>query len=402
MTPGRPPTPSAAPNTGRRETLLAFSLMTIFSLSALLVALMPVITPHLRDDAGLTSADIGLLTSSFLFAYALVEFPASIAASRLGGWMYLACGFSLAAGCIVMAWADSLPALVAGRMLQGLGAGSVMVTGGVVIARAVRAERLDYVWGITGAGWGVGTIVGLFLFPTVDRLGGYTAVLLAAAAVIAAATTLVLLQRPVRARPPVETRAGWAFYARGIRTVAAARDVNLLGLFNATSLAVGVAALVWTPELLSDTQDAGLEIAAYVTAGLGLAQIVANPAGAWATGRWGRRPVLFWSQIALAATTFALPFAPGIAAALALVLLVGFFNMTYFPPLFAALPAVVDLRLVGLATAWVSVVGMLSSLLFPWLLGLMLDAGLGYTAGYVVLAMFAAAGAAAVRLLRRA
>jgi MFS family permease len=181
--------------------------------------------------------------------------------------------------------------------------------------------------------------------------------------------------------------------------VAANRDVNLLGLCNAASLAVAVGAVVWTPVFFQEARGAGPGIAAYITAGLGLSQLLGNPLGALAAGRWGARPVMGWSLAALAVTTALVPATPSLLAGFVLIFLVGFFDMSYFAPMFAAVPRVVDLPLVGLASAWVSIVGIAGSLLAPWLFGLLLDAGWGYPAGYLMLAAFAVAGLAGTRFL---
>lgn len=390
----------AASKVRLQETLLAFSLMAFFALSALMLALMPVVTPALQERFGLTASDLGLLTSGYLLAYALVEFPAGMAAGRWGGWVFAVSGLALVAGSVVFAASSSLPGFFAGRVLQGLGGGAVVIVGSPVLAHSIRPGRLGWAWGVMGAGWGVGTIAGLFLFPTVEQVAGFRAVLLVAAAICLAVTVLTLVQAPVRARPALAAGLSLRDYLHGIVRVATNREINLLGIFNAASLAIAVGALVWTPVFLSSERGVGPAAAAYVTAGLGLAQIFANPLGASAAGRWGRRPVIFWSLVGLAAVTILLPLTPGLLPALLLVLLIGFFDMSYFAPMFAAVPEVVELPLVGLGAAWMSVVAIGSSLLAPWLFGLMLDAGWGFLAGYLMLAAFAAIGTAVVRFFR--
>jgi hypothetical protein len=97
-----------------------------------------------------------------------------------------------------------------------------------------------------------------------------------------------------------------------------------------------------------------------------------------------------------------------------LVVLAGFFTMTYFSPMFGLVPEVVQRpEHVGPATGLVNIVGFAISLLTPWVFGLLLDAvgatptgagaagptaSTGYAAGYLMLAAFPAFGALALVL----
>jgi hypothetical protein len=57
---------------------------------------------------------------------------------------------------------------------------------------------------------------------------------------------------------------------------------------------------------------------------------------------------------------------------------------------------------VGLAGAYVNVLGFAGSLGAPWLFGVLLDQGRGFGAGYLLLAAFALAAAVGVLFLRSA
>ena len=62
--------------------------------------------------------------------------------------------------------------------------------------------------------------------------------------------------------------------------VALNREVLLLGLFNAASLAVGTGVLIWTPDFLQSEYGSSAGVAAYLTAGLAMAQLMGAPGGA--------------------------------------------------------------------------------------------------------------------------
>jgi sugar phosphate permease len=67
---------------------------------------------------------------------------------------------------------------------------------------------------------------------------------------------------------------------------------------------------------------------------------------------------------------------------------------------YALIPHFVELKLTGLASGTVSGMGFLGSLATTWLVGVMLDAAWGYSAGYWLLTAFAVLGLASALLLR--
>jgi MFS family permease len=207
---------------------------------------------------------------------------------------------------------------------------------------------------------------------------------------------VALSRKPVRALPEKvsETIASPRDLGRMLGAVALNRKVLLLGLFNAASLAVGTGVLIWTPDFLSAQRASSAGVAAYLTAGLAVAQLLGAPAGAAAAMRRGRMPVIVASMVAMTLATAAVPLVPGRAAVFVMVMLVGFFSLAYFSPRFAMIADVVaSPEQVGPAAGLINLLGFGISTLPPWLFGLALDRGLGYRAGYLVLAAFGAVGA---------
>ena len=78
--------PSAAPEAAAAPTLLIvlapFALG--YFLSNLFRAVNAVVGPHLVDDLGLGAAALGLLTSAYLFAFALFQLPLGVLLDRFG------------------------------------------------------------------------------------------------------------------------------------------------------------------------------------------------------------------------------------------------------------------------------------------------------------------------------
>ncbi len=330
-----------------------------------------------------------------MFAYGAIGIPAGVAAARWGGRVLaISCTFFVL-GSLVFALSSSYAGFMVGRLLQGLGGGMVLPVSSPIIARFLRPEARNRGWGVFASGKGLGALVSLLAMPSVAALGGYRAVYLAAAALSLVVGVIALAQKPVRARP-AETGEATSLPAlgRALGAVAVNRRVLLLGLFNAASLAVGTGVLIWTPDFLRAEYGTSVGVAAYLTAGLAVAQTVGAPAGAIGAVRWGRMPVIAGSMIAMTIATALVPVVGTHVAVFIMVMLVGLFSLAYFSPRFAMIPEVVARpEHIGPASGLINALGFVISMLAPWLFGLALDRGLGYSAGYLVLAAFGAAGA---------
>lgn len=392
-------------NTRAGTNLLSVLFMLCLSLTGLGLSLMPVIADQLQTSFDYSDSQIGLLTSVLMFALGAVAIPAGLAAARWGGRV-LAIGYGLLIlGSLVFAFSASYGWFVAARLVQGIGAGVTVPTCGAVIADCISDRYRGRAWGIFGTGHGLGVVFALLVMPSVAQAGGYRAVFLLTAALTVVVGAAVLTQASVRRKPSHRGEVlGARALARALAGVAGNRRVLLLSLFNTAALAVGVGALVWTPQFLRTGFGAGLSVSAYLTAGLGLAQLVANPLGAVAMARWGKLGVIFTSMALMTICTAAVPFVPGLWLVFVFVTVAGFLTMAYFSPLFAAIPEVVKRpEQVGAATGFVEVFGFTGALLAPWLFGLLLDTlggENGYVAGYLLLAAFGAVATAGVAFFR--
>jgi MFS transporter, NNP family, nitrate/nitrite transporter len=391
----------------RRAELVAVVLMFYFSLTAYSLTLIPAVAGELQGQLALNDSQIGLLTSVLMLALGATAIPAGLVAGRLGGRVMIgACGLFVA-GSVLFALSTSFGWLLAGRALQGVGVGVTVPACSVVLNRYLPPEKRGRAWGIFGAGHGLGVMIALFAMPVLARSAGYRGVFLATAGLAAALGVAITALRPVRARPEgSQESSDRRELARSLRTAATNRRILLLALFNVATLGVGVGALAWTPHYLEVQFGSGAAGAGQLTAMVGAAQLAGNAMGAAAMARWGKLPVITVSLMLLAVTILAVPFASSLWAVCVLVTLAGLFSMTFFAPLYAYIPSVVAKpEQVGLASGVVNVFGFGGALLTPYLFGMILDrlgAGSGYLAGYLLLALFAAAGTAGAFLFRRA
>ena len=386
--------------------LLAAILMLVFVTSAICLSLPPVVKGDLTGNLGLSDPQYGLLSTVFLALYGISGFTSGILAARWGGRLLLVCCGCFFLGSLIFGLSSNMGGFLVGRGLQGLGGGMVIATCSPTMAQAIPPKWLNRAWGILGAGWGLGSAVALLVMPSIENAGGYRAVFLTTAGLALVVGLAALSQRAVRMKPshPEGTTS-----LRGLMvatgSVITNRKVLLLGFINASALAVGVSVLAFTPSFLQDVHGAGKDISIYLLAGLGAAQVVGNPVGAVATARWGKFAVILLSMIPMVIVTAVVGIVPGVALTFIMVLLAGFFSMSYFPPMLSYMPEVVAKPWqVGPATGLNTALGFGGSMLFPYFFGLILKGGghtqTWYLVAYLMLAVFAAFGTASMVFFR--
>jgi MFS family permease len=380
--------------TRRGADLLAGSLFLVFVMSAVTLSLLPVVTDQLRTDIGLTDAQIGLLTSVFMGFYGASGILSGIGASRWGGRLLgVSCG-CFVVGSLIFGLSSSFAGFLFGRALQGIGGGMVIATSNPVLAHALPREWLGRALGILGSGFGLGSMVALFGMPAIQSAGGYRAVFLTTAGLGLVVGVAVLSQKAVRALPRhPEGTTTFRGLAVSLGAVVTNRRVLILGLCNMAGLALGVGALAWTPSFLQDVHGASEATSVYLIAGLGAAQVIGNPLGVVAAGRWGKFGVIVSGVIAMLVTTAIVGIVPGVPLVAALVTAAAFFGMFFFPAMLAYVPEIVAKpEQVGPGTGLNTSMGFVGSLVAPWIFGLILDAGGqsrgSYVAGYLMLGAF--------------
>jgi sugar phosphate permease len=101
-----------------------------YYLSYLLRTVNAVISPDLTGELGLSAADLGLLTSTYFFAFGLAQIPVGIALDRYGPRRVEATLLLITAlGGVLFATGESLPTLAGARGLIGLGVAACLMAG---------------------------------------------------------------------------------------------------------------------------------------------------------------------------------------------------------------------------------------------------------------------------------
>jgi MFS family permease len=114
-----------------------------YFLSYLFRTVNALIAPNLTAELGLTASDLGLLTSTYLFAFALAQLPVGILLDRFGARRVQAVLLVIAAGgSLLFGLGQSTAALACGRILIGLGVSGALMAGLKSITQWFPKERV--------------------------------------------------------------------------------------------------------------------------------------------------------------------------------------------------------------------------------------------------------------------
>jgi MFS family permease len=127
------PTPGT---TARQVRWILCAVTPLVILSQFFRSSNAVIAPSLMSDLGMSAEDIGVLSSSFFFVFAVMQIPLGVLLDRFGARLIMSLLLLLAvAGSLCFAAGETLSELVLGRLLIGVGCAGLMVGSLVILAR---------------------------------------------------------------------------------------------------------------------------------------------------------------------------------------------------------------------------------------------------------------------------
>ena len=359
-----------------------------YFLSYLLRNANAVISPELTHDLGLTAADLGLLTSAYLFAFGAFQLPLGILLDRYGprrveAGLLVIC----AAGCALFASGAAMPQLAAGRALIGLGVSACLMASFKAFSQWFPAERQASLNAAIMAAGGLGALAASSPLGALLPLLGWRGIFLALAAVALLVAGLVFAT-------PDKPAAGTARESLGqqlaglfsiFRSPAfwrfAPQTTFIVGGFMALQ---GLWAVPWLMNVSGLSREtaaqhllfmAGAQLTGFLSIAFfvqRLAQAGLPPARLLATGMGGGLLAILGIVLDLGPTWLLWP-------ALGLVFSVG--NLSY-----ALLAAEFPLALAGRANTALNLGAFVGAFGIQWLFGVAVDAfqatGLGATAAY--------------------
>lgn len=243
------------------------------------------IAPLLREQYGLSLADIGWLVGLYLLPGLVFALPGSLLSARFGDRRVAAAGMAaMAAGGVLCAAADSPELLQAGRLLGGVGGVLFNVTGTKMVADWFAGREIETAMAVFMSTWPLGIALGLLTLAPLAAAASPAAAFGATAAL--AALSMVLVAALYRPAPDAAAVAALRLSALG------RGDVGRLMLAAAgwTAYNVALALLVGFLPVLFVGRGLSVALAAAVTAALTTATLVSIPLFGWWVGR-SRRPL---------------------------------------------------------------------------------------------------------------
>jgi len=283
--------------------------------ASLHVGKVPPALPALREELDLGLVAGGWIASIFSLIGATLGIASGLAADRLGARRVLAAGLVfLVAGSVWGAAVDSGAALLATRVLSGLGLVTVAVAApGIIVAVAPPRDH-----GLALGAWSIympaGMAIAMLSAPLVLPGLGWRGLWLVHAGLTAAVLVVVLAAtRGVSGRtgPPRRINAE-ALRRPGPWLLAAAFGCYTVQFFAVTT---------WMPTFLVESRGTTREMAALAGALVVAANIIGCLAGAWLlhrdVARWKLLAITYLVMTPCAAGAFAAAVPPGLVVALA-------------------------------------------------------------------------------------
>jgi MFS family permease len=128
--------------------------------------------PLMQDELHLSASQLGVLLSAFYYGYVLAMAPAGWLAERYGAHRMLAIGVAVwSAATFMTGFVTSFAALLALRLLLGIGESAAFPCASKLLAHAVEVTRLGVANGVMSFGYllgpAVGTLIGGLLMTSI-------------------------------------------------------------------------------------------------------------------------------------------------------------------------------------------------------------------------------------------
>jgi len=381
----------------RRWVILGVAYLCALTFAITLQSLPPVLS-LVMAELKLSYAQGGLLMSLFALPGIIISIPAGMLADRYGQRAIGMVSFAFAiAGVAVFASGSSLPILVLGRVMSGVGAMTLMVLAPQLLAQWFAGREMGTAMGVFQTGMPLGTIFSLNILSLAgESLGWRASIWLSAGLPLIALVIFAFLFAPAPRRSDETSPRPEGFF-RGIRL--AGTSIWIVGaawmLFNASIISM----FTFTPGFLKAT-GFGVAEAGFVTSAVMWPALVLSPVIGYVIDKIDRkRAILAIGGLALAIFVVLIPTAAGWM--LVLMLLIGVAQPLVPVSVFALPPEVTSPERLGLGFGIIATCLNLGILVGPAAVGLVRDVTGSYQASYALMSGFALLIVPAMVILRR-
>ncbi len=351
------------------------------------MAISPTLVP-IREEFGLTYAQVGLLVSAFMVSYAVAQMPSGMLGDRMGRRLLLA-GGSLLSGVMTLAMglATSFYALLAVRFVAGLGQSTLMSNQGAMVSQWTPPEKMGLGQGLSLAGSGIGLSLGIILAGAFSQWLGWrwTFIILAFPCLLAGALIWRFILdsgKPATASQRVPFRFAW-----NDRDLWIAYGADFSGAFGLTIIST------WAPAMMGDAGASSLLEASLYASLVGFGMIPGLLINGFIADALARRGIgekyVVSANLAGFAVVMALVgwgFSAGLPTWMlaGLLFLSGYFGEGYFSPLLALYVRAVPQSIVGTVLGTTTTFAFGAAVLAPAFSGWVRDLAGSYTLSFYV------------------
>ena len=173
------------------------AMMLVQSMTAMAVVTVPVLTPEIAAALTIDTATVGFYQSTAFIGAAFLTLMSGSLVLRHGGVRVNQASVVLCAAGVALAITGSIPVVVLGAVLVGMGYGLATPGASHVLARITPPQRRGLVFSVKQSAVTLGGLVAGVAFPPVaERFGWEWAIALSCAIAVSAA----LIIQPLRAR----------------------------------------------------------------------------------------------------------------------------------------------------------------------------------------------------------
>ncbi len=270
------------------------AMMLVQAMTAMAVVTVPVLAPEIAAALAIDTATVGFYQSTAFVGAAFLTLMSGSLVLRYGGVRVNQASVVLAAAGVALAVTGSVPIVVLGGVLAGMGYGLATPAASHVLARITPPARRGLVFSVKQSAVTLGGLVAGVLFPPVaERFGWKWAILLACCMVVSAA----LIVQPLRTRLDDDRKPTHRVQIndpmQSVRLVLTSPRLQPIALvafsFGAMQLSLFAFLVTYLVERVGlDLVTAGLLFAVMQGAGF-----VGRVGWGWVTDRWiGARPLL--------------------------------------------------------------------------------------------------------------
>ena len=366
------------------------AMMLVQAMTAMAVVTVPVLAPKIAAALTIDTAAVGFYQSTAFIGAAFLTLMSGSLVLRHGAVRVNQASVVLSAAGVALALTGSVPIVVLGAVLAGMGYGLATPGASHVLARITPPARRGLVFSIKQSAVTLGGLVAGVLFPPIaERFGWEWAILLACCMVVSAA----LIIQPLRTRLDDDRKPAHRVQinapGRSVRLVLTTPRLQPLALvafsFGAMQLSLFAFLVTYLVERVGlDLVTAGLLFAVMQGAGL-----VGRVGWGWVTDRWiGARPLLaalgagtIASTVAAIAFSDAWPLAGLVAGCAALGLTAVGWNGIYLAEVARAVP----IDKVGSATGGIMMFTFVGVVVGPTAFGTIVATTGSYAAAFIAM-----------------